>query len=174
MNSIFSAWFHSLKHYLQMSLFLSSPARLAASPVNIIITLIAYIVIGKIMLGDERSLISVIMQIGIEVAILFCISFFILKLIKKPERLLQTLSALIGVSLIISIISLLIMFTLSDFDSASEVSPEVLQINLALLLWNLAVISLIFKRAFEIRTGVAGFIALNYFLVYEFLLLNLF
>lgn len=173
MNSLLSAWLNSLKHYLQMCLFLSTPAKLPYSPASILLTLIAYIIVGELLLGDERTLLSIIVQIAAEVLILFCISFIALKITRKPQRLIQTLSALIGVSLCISLASLL---TILIFDSSEngQINPAVLQFNLILLLWNLAVISLIFKRAFEIRTIAAGFIALNYFLFYEFLLVNFF
>ena len=174
MNSILSVWFSSLKHYLQMSVFSSSPAKLPFSQASLILTLIAYITVGEFLLGEERALLSIILQIGIEILILLSITFIALKLTNKPERLLQTISALIGVSLIISLTSLLIMSALPESGNAEEINPLILKVNLILLFWNLAVISLIFKRAFEIRTITAGFIAFNYFVFYEFLLLNFF
>ena len=39
-----------------------------------------------------------------------------------------------------------------------------------LLLWNLAVMSLIFKRALEISTFVSAMIAFNFYVVYQFVL----
>ena len=174
MNSILSVWFSSLKHYLQLSVFLSSPAKLPFSSASILLTLIAYITVGELLLGADRGIFSIIIQIGIEVLILFGMTFIVLKITKKPERLLQTLSALIGVSLIISLASLLIMSALPDSGNADEINPIILQVNLVLLLWNLAAISLIFKRAFEIRTFTAGFIAFNYFLFYEYLIFTFF
>lgn len=174
MNSLLPTWLNSLKHYVQMSLFLSSPAKLPYSQASLFLTVLAYILVGEFLLGDERGLISIIIQISFEVIILFAISFITLKLTNKPQRLLQTVSALIGVSLIISVTSLLIMFLLPESGDAEQINPLVLKLNLLLLLWNLAAISLIFKRSFEIRTITAGFIALNYFVFYEFLLINFF
>ncbi len=174
MNSILSVWLNSLKHYLQLSVFLSTPAKLPFSPASLVLTLVAYITVGEFLLGAERGMFSIIIQIGIEVLILFGITFIALKIAKKPERLLQTLSALIGVSLIISLAGLLIMSALPDNGSADELNLMILQVNLVLLLWNLAAISLIFKRAFEIRTFTAGFIAFNFYLSYEYLMLNFF
>ena len=157
-----------------MALFMSSPAKLPQGSAPVFLTLLAYITVGELLLGEQRSLISIIIQIGIEVMILACISFIALKLTQKPQRLLQTVSALIGVSLVVSVVSLLIMSALPDSGDAEQLNPIVVQVNLILLFWNLAVISLIFKRAFEVRTIVAGFIAFNYFVFYEFLLLNFF
>lgn len=172
MNSLFFDWINSLKQYFLMSLFMSSPARLPYSPAAVLLSLLAYILIGEILLGDERSLASIIVQISLEVLILTGISFIALKIKKNQYRLLQTVSALIGVNLILSLVSLLIVPALPDSNQLEQTNSQIPLIHLLLLLWNLAVISLIFKRAFDIRTITAGFIALNFFVIYEFLLLN--
>mgnify|MGYP006883057702 CR=1 FL=1 len=171
---IFQQWLFSLKHYVRMCLFTSSPANLPYSPYTILLTLITYVGVGQFLLGERREFTSIVAQIGIEVCILYIISFLVLKLLKKPKRLTQTLSALIGVSLCVSIVSLLITSALPPAEDPEQINPMALQVNLLLLFWNLSVISLIFKRAFEIRTILAAIIAFNYFLIYEFLLLNIF
>lgn len=157
-----------------MSVFMSSPAKLPQNPAPLLVTILAYIVTGELLLGDQRSFLSIMVQIAIEVIILFSISYIALKLTRHPQRLVQTLSALIGVSLIVSIVSLLIMSAFPHNAKAEQLNSLVIQINLILLFWNLSVVSLIFKRAFEISTLFAGFIAINYFIFYEFLLLNFF
>lgn len=157
-----------------MCLFKSSPSNLPYSLNCVYLTLLAYIGVGELLLGDERSLLSILAQIAIEVFLLFSISFIVLKFINKPQRLLQTMSALIGVGLMVSIVGIPIIYLLPDVSAGDQVNPIVLQVNLLLLLWNLAIISLIFKRVFELRTIIAGFIAFNYFLLYELVLINLF
>lgn len=174
MRGLLSKWPNCLKHYGQMSLFTSSPSNLPYSPECIYLTLLVYIGVGELLLGDERSLSSILVQVAVEIFLLFLISLIILKFINKPQRLFQTMSALIGVNLIVSIVSLPVAYLLPEVSSGDRVDPIVLQVNLLLLLWNLAIISLIFKRAFEIRTIIAGFIAFNYFLLYELILINFF
>lgn len=159
-----------LKHYIQMSLFFSSPSNLPYNQNCIIYTLVAYVGVGILVLGDQYNLPTIVAIIFIETAIFAAISFIMLKFVKKPERLLQTISALIGVSLIISLISFFFISLLPTPTDEQQVSP----LALIVLFWNLAVVSLIFKRSFEIRTIVAGFIAFNYFLLYELILINLF
>ena len=46
--------------------------------------------------------------------------------------------------------------------------------TLAILIWNLAVLSLIFKRAFEISTHLSAMISFNYFVVYQFIVIWLY
>lgn len=174
MKHLILQWLVCLKHYVRMCLFLSSPANLPYSQGCILLTLIAYIGAGELLLGSKRDLLSIALQIGIEVLLLSAISYTVLRLTHKLERLIQTVSALIGINLVVSIVSLPLLLLLPATDENTTVDPLLLQLNLALLLWNLAVISLIFKRSFEIRTLLAGFIAFNYFLLYEYLLISFF
>lgn len=174
MSVTFQQWILSLRHYVRMSLFTSSPANLPYNPYVIVLTLVAYLAIGVLILGDRRSFGSILGQIGIEVCILYAITFIVLKILNKPKRLIQTLSALIGVSLCVSLVSLMVTAALPPSEDPEQINPLTLQVNLLLLFWNLAVISLIFKRSFEIKTVLAAVIAFNYFLIYEFILLNLF
>jgi hypothetical protein len=169
---IFREWLISLRLYLQLSLFLAFPSSLPYSPGALVLSVFAYILVGVALLGEIKNLFQIMLQIGIEILILYLISYSVLALQKKPQRLLQTMSSLIGVNLIISIASLLLVAMLPDMQRSETPDPMLIQLNLAILLWNLAAISLIFKRSFEIKTITAGFIAFNYLLLYEFIILN--
>jgi hypothetical protein len=174
MTELIHQWLRCMLLFAQMIFFKGSPSKLPYSPHCLALTLLAYIITGQILLGDQRSLISIVAQIALELAILYAISFIILKYKNKTGRLLQTLTALAGVSLMIGLLSIPVLYLLPGPSGEDQINPIVLQINLFLLLWNLAVISLIFKRSFEINTLTAAFIAFNYFLLYELLLLNIF
>jgi hypothetical protein len=169
----FSLWLASLPRLIRISLLMESPAALPYSPGALILTLTAYIIVGFIALGSKYNLLSIIAQVGIEVLILAATSYLFLKIKGKLQRLLQTLYALIGVNLVISIISLIVLKLLAP-DGEITADSWLLKAELLILLWNLAAVSLIFQRAFEIRTLLAAFAAFNYLLLYEFLLLNLF
>lgn len=173
MSHVLKLWLVCLKHYLKMSVFLSSPSNLPFNPRTILLTLLAYVLVGYALLGNERTLLSIFGQIMIEVGILYAISSVVLKLVKKPERLIQTMSALIGINLIVSLVSIPLFYLLSS-PSPDQVNPMAFQINIILLLWNLAIISLIFKRSFQINTLLAGFMAFNYFLLYEYIITKVF
>lgn len=167
-------WLHCLKLFVQLSLFLASPASLPYSPSCLILTLLAYLASGVFLLGDQYSLPVILAMTIIETLLLLAISFIMLKFSRRSERLLQTITALVGANLIMSLVSVPLLMLLPDAPTAEQPGTLTLQLNLLLLFWNLAVISLIFKRAFEIRTIVAGIIAFNYFLLYELLLMNFF
>ncbi len=172
MSQLLNLWIYSLKHYGLMCLFRSSPSNLPVYPQVIALSLVAYVAVGYILLGQHRSLASIVIQIFIEVMILLTVTQVALMLIQRRERLFQTMSALIGVNLIISLVTVPVFQLLPATVEGGPVDPIALQINIMLLIWNLAVISLIFKRAFDIRTMSAGFLAFSYFLVYEAVLLS--
>ncbi len=172
MNHTLKLWLACLHQYLWLSLFRSTPASLPPNPGTLGLTLGAYLLVALVLLADVRSIPSIMMQVGIEACILCLATYFILKYLDKTERLVQTMSALLGVNLVIAFFSIPV-FKMLPPSTADEISPITLNISLLVLFWNLAAISLVFKRAFEINTLAAGFIAINYFLVYEFLLLYL-
>jgi len=155
-----------------MMFFMSSPSNLPYCPNCLLFSLIAYIACGKFLMGETRSLLMIAIQIFIELFILYLISSIMLKFANKTERLQQTVAALIGVSLVISFVSLPIMAILPDIRDGDTINSLTVQVSLVILIWNLAVISLIFKKAFEIRTILAGFLSFNYFLLYQFLIVN--
>ena len=168
MTHIFKLWLLCLQQYLQLALFRSTPARLPYNPYTIVLTLVAYTLVGFILLSDYASPVSIILQITIEVGILFLISLVALTLVGKRERLVQSLSALIGVNLLIGFISVPV-FQFLPPSSEEQVNLVTLQVTVLILVWNLAAISLIFKRSFEISTALAAFIAFNYFLLNSFI-----
>lgn len=173
MNKDFSLWLASLPRLVKISLLMESPAALPYRPAPLLLTLVSYILIGYFALGSKYTLLSIIAQILIEVAILGGISYFFLRIKHKLRRLLQTLYALIGVNLIISLLSLLVFQGVAG-GGGIEPGSWLLTAQLLVLLWNLAAVSLIFQRAFEISTLLAAFCAFNYLLLYEFILLNIF
>ncbi len=53
-------------------------------------------------------------------------------------------------------------------DSDSGIDSKLLYITMIMVFWNLAAMSQILKRSFEINTVMSAMIAFNYFLVYQF------
>jgi len=174
MRALIPEWIICLKIYLRICMFMASPASLPPGLNCIMLSFLAYLVTGLLWLSDEQGVPAVVTQIILEISILYAFTVIILKFRNKIARLQQTLSALIGSSLIISMVSIPVLSMLPEASPEGQINGFTLQVNLMLLFWNLAVISLIFKRSFEISTIAAGFIAFNFFLLFELLLLNVF
>jgi len=164
-------WIHCLKHCVMMIFLASSPERLPNSLYCILLSLISYLLVGLMLVDVHRSYFTIIGHITLELTLLSLITYVVLRLKKTLPRMLQTLSALIGTNLVMTSISLPI-YSLFIGNNLSGESFSQLEINLSigLIFWNLAVLSLIFKRAFDIGTLVSAMISFNYFMLYQFLI----
>jgi hypothetical protein len=141
MQIIISQWLTSLKHYLLMCLLLSSPDRLPGSPYPIALTGFSYFLLGLI-------------------------AYCGLALKQLLARFQQTFSALLGINVIITLVTIPAYRLIASNGSID--GNMLLYVTLIILLWNLAVLSLIFKRAFEISTNLSAMIAFCYFVLFQF------
>jgi hypothetical protein len=88
---------------------------------------------------------------------------------KSLARFQQTFSALLGINVIITGATIPVYRSvISNTDSTESL---LIYVTLAILIWNLAVLSLIFKRSFEISTHLSAIISFNYFVVYQFIII---
>lgn len=167
MQNVTAQWITSLKHYLLMSLLLSSPDRLPYSPQCTLLTVIAYFMLGSQLVDEQRSATVVNTQILLELGMLAAIAWLGLRWRKLLPRFQQTFSALAGINLVISAAAIP-LYRMVDADAGNPTSALV-YVTLAILIWNLAVLSLIFKRSLEISIQLAAVISFNYFVVYQFM-----
>lgn len=171
MQIVIRDWLLSLRHYLSMCLLLSSPERLPYNPYCIVLTLASYFVIGLLLVDAERGYAVVCAQIILELAMLAAIVYFGLRWKNSMPRFVQTFSALIGVNVIITAVTIPVYRVVGGEDEATSM---LIYATLAILIWNLAVLSLIFKRAFEISTHLSAMISFNYFVLYQFIVIWLY
>ena len=169
MQIIIRDWLHSLRHYVYMCLLLSSPERLPYNPYCIVLTLLVYFGIGALLVDAERSYAVVCAQILLELGMLGAITWVGLRWKKKLPRMLQTLSALIGVNTVITAVTIPVYRAFGDL--SDDGNHMLLYATLLILVWNLAVLSLIFKRSFEISTHLSAMISFNYFVLYQFIVI---
>jgi len=178
MSQIFNLWLASIKQYLLISFFSSHPGRLPKCSPCLVLTISAYFLIVALLLATALNFFSLLVQVILEIIMLTILAYGTLRFRHKLERLEQTVSALIGTNLVVTTMSAFILYLiapemLSANVDTEKISPSVLNFTLLMLVWNLAIISLIFKRALEIRTFGASLIAINYFLLYEFLVVGI-
>ena len=170
-NSI-RQWLFCLKHYALICVFASSPDRLPYSINCIQYTIFAYFLLGFSLVDEQRSFAVVSLQIMLELVLLAGVSFLGLKWKQKLSRFSQTYSALVGVNLVISAVMLpLFQFLSTDNSNQASIESSLLYATMLMVFWNLAVLSQILKRAFEINTVMSAMIAFNYFVVYQFLVI---
>ena len=167
---VFKQWLVSVKHYALMCLLLSGPDRLVVNLHNILLSLFCYCLIGFALVDEQRSYLTIIMQIALELSLLALVSYIGLRGKDLLSRLPQTFSALLGVNIIISAVSIPVYrFLTQDINSQGELNSTALNITMVVIFWNLAVMSQIFKQAFNINTLPSALISFIYFLVFQFM-----
>jgi hypothetical protein len=170
MSYYFKNWLISLKHYVLMCLFQSGPDRLPGGLHSILISAFCYFLIGLSLVDEQHSYATIVLLILLELALLALIIYTGLKWKKMISRLTQSFSALLGVNMVISAISVPVNQALTeDFANDGEISRTVVNVTLLIVFWNLSVMSLVLKRALNINTLLAAMISFNYFMVYQFL-----
>ena len=151
-----------------MCLFLSSPDRLPLRGQYIALTFLAYFLTGLLLVDEHRSYLSICAQIVYEQLLLFIIAWFGLNARGYLSRLQQSYSALLGVNLVISLATILIYQLTDSMTVGADPGNGFITVTLLVILWNLAVLSLLFKRSFEISTPVAAMISFGFFVFYQF------
>ncbi len=175
MTHPFKQWLISLKHYLLMCLFVSGPDRLPGGLPSILFSLLCYFLIGFSLVDEHRSYATIVLQITLELALLSLVIYSGLKWKNLLSRLGQSFSALLGTNMVISAVSVPVYHALTeDYTGDGEINRTVLNATLLIVFWNLAVMSLILKRALNINTILAAMISFNYFMVFQFLIVWMF
>ncbi len=169
MIQLLNQWLHCLKHYALMSLFASGPNKLPYRLDCLTLTVFCYCLLGLALVDAQRSFGVVLLQIGLEISLLGLLAFLGLKWLKKLSRFSQCFSALVGVNFVISAVTIPVFHWITpDINSDGNIDNSLLYVTMAMVIWNLAAISQILKRTFEINTVMSAMIAINYFLIYQF------
>ncbi len=175
MVQLLNQWLYCLKHYALMSVFASSPDRLAYRTECFILTLFCYCLLGFALIDQQHSYGLILLQIALEVTLLALLAFLGLKWLDKRPRFWQCFSALVGVNFVISAVTIpIIHWITADLSNNTEIDSKLLYATLIMVFWNLAAISQILKRTFEVNTVMSAMIAFNYFLIYQFIVVWLY
>jgi hypothetical protein len=168
-------WMRCLKHCAMMALLASSPERLPNSVYCILLSLASYLLVGLMLVDEQRSYLTIVGHIALELILLTLITYVTLRIRKTLSRMFQTMSALIGTNLIMTSVSLpLYSFAIGHSISDQPVSQLEINLTIVLIFWNLTVLSLIFKRAFGMGTLISAMICFNYFVLYQLIILWLY
>ncbi len=160
--------------YLKMSFLKASPEELPADWSCAIKALAIYFSINLLLLDVHSSTFDTLLKIMVEIGLLAIFVKIGNNIKKTPERFIQTLSGLIGIGMIISIVSVPIYYLfIPQFSQQQELNQGIINLTILLLIWNLAVMSHIFKRSFEITTLMASVISFNYLIVFEIIIISL-
>ncbi len=163
-----------LSIYFKIAFLKASPEQLPFNINCVFKAFLIYCAINLFLLDTHASFNNVLMQIFIELSLLTLFVYLGLKIKRTPERFFQTLSALVGIGMVISLISAPIFYLfIPQFLAGEEVSQSAINITLLLIVWNLLIISHIFKRSFDISTFMAAALSFNYLILFEVIVISL-
>lgn len=175
MAQLINQWIFCLRQFVLMSVFASGPDRLPYRLDCLIVTILAYCLLGFSLVDDQQSYGTIFIQILLELSLLALICYLGLKLARKLPRFAQCFTALVGINFVISAISIpLVNWLTAGSTTENGVSGSLLYLGMLMVFWNLAVMSQILKKTFEINTVMSAVIAFNYFLAYQFLIIWLY
>ncbi len=152
--------------FLKICLFKIKPQDIPVSSSLLAMTIVTYAIVTMFLLLVRETVAQAIMMTLLEVSILFGFIYILLRLVKKPERSLQTLSALYGTGTILSLIVLPLYFIISMYDQ-QPVNPNVIFsllqfLLISLTIWNITVMSYIMRHSFEAGVFTSVMLAISY------------
>ena len=142
-----------LKTFINLCLLRAQPQDLPAAPALTAATLVAYTLVGLGLslpvLGFGRAALWAVL----DTLVIAVLTHSALRMRHFPERLQQTLTALLGSGALIGLVAWPIIGTENSV------------IQLALLLWNLSIVAHILRHALSVPLGLGIIVSFGYFLV---------
>ena len=141
-----------LQHLLAITLLRAGPQDLPAHSSLPLWLTAAYVLVGGLMGASDEGFAISAMQAGVDALLLAVFSFGVLKLRDFPQRFNQTYAALVGISLLFTLLSWPLLGALPD---ALSNQLSLAQIGLlVIVLWNLVALGQVLRSALEVGAGV--------------------
>jgi hypothetical protein len=171
MQTVFAHWLQNLRQYLYLCLLSSSPERLIFNPRAFALTVFAYFALAALLVDAENGFGAIASRLLLELVMLALVARGTLHLKGMSNRFAQTYSALVGINLIVTAVHALLQFYLvGDIETSRKAA---FYLFIAVLVWNLSAMSLVFQRALEIPAPLAAMLSFGYFIVYYVLVVSL-
>jgi len=158
------------KEFFQICLLRRGPQDLPVSAELFCLVLLAYTAVSTLLSLPTNTLVLAVTSGLIEASLLLLISWLFLYLRSLPGRLLQTATALAGTGFIFSLFALPLFYWGVYFTSDPVVETLISLLVLALMLWNIAVMTHILRHALSSSLILGLFGALTYIALISFAL----
>ena len=159
-----------IRLFFDICLFRKGPEDVPHSLMLLQLSIVAYAVIGFLILYISSGFISAIQQLFVEVILVLFLSWSILSVVRRTERYYQTVTALFGTDAMISLFALPVMSTLVTPQS----SPIAVPVVVILMLWHLGVTAHIFRQALSVTFSLGLGLAVLYILLSYWVMAMLF
>jgi hypothetical protein len=137
------------KNYFAICLLRKNPQDLPRSAELLAVSLVLYIAISTLVIVYSAPLATAMASSVIEILLVSLITWVILRLHKKPERLMQTLTAIVGTGCIISLFAIPLIYS---------------------GIWNIMVLGHILRHALATTLGFGIVFAIIYIVITTYLI----
>ncbi|EHQ53290.1 hypothetical protein ECTPHS_11432 [Ectothiorhodospira sp. PHS-1] len=145
-----------IKPFIQLTFMQKGPEDLPASALLLWLCIIAYLLVGLIVALPFYPFQLAILQTGMELALLAGYTALLLSWRGLPGRFNQTLSALLGVGVILGLLMLPLVYNLRGAETATEIPVYITVGYLVLLGWLLTTYGNILRSALGLQTVAGG------------------
>jgi hypothetical protein len=164
-----------LRLFLQIALLKRGPQDLPASPTLLAVTATTYFAVNYIVYSLLPDITQPWRQHLISEVVYTLVSLgLILRLAGKPERYLQTATAIFGYLIVLTPLTLCAGWLLDRYKAAPNVQFPVALFGLLLFVWMVAVGQQVFKAALEVSTLASVVLIILWIFTGQLLILSLF
>jgi hypothetical protein len=132
-----------------------------------------YVLSGGLMFMADEGFAVGMAQAAVDAALLAGFVWGALKVREHPERFNQTYAALMGISLVISLLSWPLLGAMPSEWAANELHPAQIAL-LAVLLWSLIAQGQVLRRALDVSAGMGLLLVFVYFMLSSLLIAAVF
>ncbi len=127
---------------------------------------VVYVLLSILLAGLSQPLDQAILAAIVEIALIMLFTMSLLRATGKSARWTQTVTALVGTGIIISIIAfpIYILIGVGEFNSLESNTGQSISLLLlaALACWNIVIMTHILRHALEVNFAIAMFLAITY------------
>jgi hypothetical protein len=164
-----------LRLYCQIAIWRQGPQDLPAVGILLPLTIAAYVLISALMgelLPPQRA--DWLAQLGADVAFIAFWYWLLLRIARRPERYLQTATALFGLQTVLAVPSVVSVWLVQRYAGDPLWAAPVYIAALAMLIWTLFAVAHILRATLERPLGLCLILALGQILAEGLLFLALF
>lgn len=148
--------------FIRILLFQKSPDVIPASWFLLGILLVLNLGLGIVSFAVQYDVLDSVLRTLADMLISICFVYLVLMAVNKSARSLQTISAMLGVSIILNLLSLPLLMMLAEKQLSAGFAGLFLYI---IFCWHIAVMGHIFRHALSVRLAVGMMVSFVYILV---------
>lgn len=150
-----------LKHFFLMACLRRTPQQLPASDAFLVLVVVSYLLVACVHNSLHDTVYRSVLIAALDMGIMFLFVLVCLKLIGQTRRWTQTVTALSGTGMILTLLAIPVSIGLNETQE-TPLYPLFAFLLLFLFIWSLSIQGHIFKHAFSITFSVGLAIAFFY------------